>query len=67
MTTPIKLAVRHKLEHPDESYSKVAKRFFVSKTTLHDHTTGTHATHEETTARRLSMQQELEFVAKILD
>jgi hypothetical protein len=38
MTTPIKLAVRHKLEHPDESYSTVANKFSVSKSTLHDHT-----------------------------
>ena len=58
-------ALDYKRQHPSESYSMVATRFNVAKSTLQDRHRGTHVARGEKGPRKLSMAQEDALIGSI--
>ena len=60
-------AIAYKLAHPQQTYAKVAERFEVAASTLHDRMTDRHAAPGQRHSQNLSIEQEGAVINKIND
>ena len=58
-------ALAYKHQNPQESVAKVAERFNIASSTLHDHLTGRHSDRSTSMAGKLSTPQQLALIDKI--